>query len=115
MYVRTQYLFINIKMRFATISLAAWILGVSASPINQVPISNAQTPEAQTPEPFDEAPLPPKIDVVIGAVIRVHGHDQPKGCHNLDNSTAYDMPIGACHHFPGQNAEVLIQHCGVCM
>lgn len=120
-YVRTHHLFINIKMRLATVSLTALILGVSASPVNQVPVinqapfSNPRTPEAQTPEAFDGAPLPPKIDTVIGAVIRGHGYDQPKGCHNLDNSTAYEMPIGVCYHFPGQNAEVLVQHCGVCM
>lgn len=97
-------------MRLVIVSLAAWILSVGASPVNQVLFSNAQAPEA-----FADAPLPPKRETVIGAVIRVHETGQSRGCHNIDKSTAYDMPIGVCHHFPGQNAEVLIQHCGVCM
>lgn len=92
MYIRTHHPLINTKMRVTTIFLAAWLLGVTASPVNQVPFSNPQPPKAQTPKALDGAPLPPKIDNVIGAVIRGHGYDQPKGCHNLDNSTAYEMP-----------------------
>ncbi|KAK3315657.1 hypothetical protein B0H66DRAFT_536521 [Apodospora peruviana] len=93
----------------ATVSVAAWILGTaSAIPVNQVPFDNRASTLV--------APQPPRKETpIIGAVIRSHAAGQQRGCHDVDNSTAYDIPIGGCFHLPGQNVEVLIQYCGICM